>query len=103
MPDGAPSDPTFQAHPTCLTRPACYASSRVTTSMMPDDLLKTFKDGATNDDAFQQVYGFDALGYENEWRAAVGLDPRTASATPTPEPARGFPRDGRCLRAGARS
>ncbi len=49
-------------------------------------LLKTFKDGATNDDAFQQVYGFDALGYENEWRASVGLDPRAASATPTAEP-----------------
>lgn len=49
-------------------------------------LIKTFKDGATNDDAFRQAYGFDALGYENEWRTSVGLDPRQQSATPTPEP-----------------
>jgi hypothetical protein len=49
-------------------------------------LLKTFKDGSTPDKAFQSVYGFDALGYENEWRDSVGLSARTASATATPRP-----------------
>lgn len=46
-------------------------------------LLKTFKDGSTADNAFQTVYGFDALGLENNWRQSVGLPPRAASATPT--------------------
>ncbi len=48
------------------------------------ELLKTFKEGSTDDKAFESVYGFDQLGLENEWRASVGLDPRTASATATP-------------------
>ena len=48
------------------------------------ELLRTFKEGSTPDKAFQTVYGFDQLGLENEWRESVGLDPRTASATPTP-------------------
>jgi hypothetical protein len=55
-------------------------------------LLKTFKDGSTADNAFQTVYGFDALGVENNWRQSVGLPPRAASATATPratEQARG--------------
>jgi hypothetical protein len=49
-------------------------------------LLKTFKEGATPDDAFGQVYARDALGIENAWRASVGLDAREASATATPRP-----------------
>ena len=49
-------------------------------------LLKTFKDGSTPDKAFDSVYGFDQLGYENAWRDSVGLAPREASSTPTPEP-----------------
>ena len=48
------------------------------------ELLKTFKEGSTDDKAFESVYGFDQLGLENEWRASVGLDPREASATATP-------------------
>lgn len=53
------------------------------------ELLKTFKEGATADDAFEQVYALDALGIENAWRASVGLDAREASATPTPRPTEG--------------
>ena len=49
-------------------------------------LLKTFKEGATPDDAFGQVYALDALDIENAWRASVGLDAREASATATPQP-----------------
>jgi hypothetical protein len=48
------------------------------------ELLKTFKEGSTDDKAFEAVYGFDQLGLENEWRASVGLEPREASATATP-------------------
>jgi hypothetical protein len=50
------------------------------------ELLRTFKDGATQDDAFEQVYALDALGIENAWRESVGLDARAASPTATPEP-----------------
>ncbi|MBI5289808.1 MAG: hypothetical protein HY873_12625, partial [Chloroflexi bacterium] len=50
------------------------------------ELLKTFKEGSTADKAFEAVYGFDQLGLENEWRASIGLEPRQASASPTPQP-----------------
>jgi hypothetical protein len=50
------------------------------------DLMRVFKEGATPNDAFEQVYGFDALGLENEWRASVGLEPRVAAPTPTAQP-----------------
>ncbi|MEX2247883.1 MAG: peptidase MA family metallohydrolase [Dehalococcoidia bacterium] len=49
------------------------------------ELLRTFKEGATLDDGFDQVYGFDALGFENEWRVSTGLEPRA----PAPEPTTG--------------
>jgi hypothetical protein len=52
------------------------------------ELLSTFKDGSTPDNAYQKVYGFDTLGLENAWRASVGLSarptPAAASATPVP-------------------
>lgn len=48
------------------------------------ELLRVFKEGSTPDAAFEQVYGFDQLGYENAWRASVGLDPRETPATATP-------------------
>lgn len=48
-------------------------------------LLKTFKGGSTADKAFQSIYGFDQLGYENAWRESVGLTARAASASPTAE------------------
>jgi hypothetical protein len=40
----------------------------------------------TVDGALQNVYGFDLLGLENQWRAAVGL-PEGGAATPTPSAA----------------
>jgi hypothetical protein len=52
------------------------------------ELLATFRRGSTIDAAFEAVYGFDQLGLENEWRASVGLAPRTvdeATAEPTRE------------------
>jgi hypothetical protein len=49
-------------------------------------LLRTFKQGATIDDAFETVYGFDQFGLENEWRQSVGLDARIAPVTSTPPP-----------------
>ncbi len=48
-------------------------------------LIKTFRDGSTPDDAFRFVYGFDQLGLENAWRKSEGLPPRAVSPTPTPE------------------
>ncbi|MDE3095401.1 MAG: hypothetical protein KGK07_05285, partial [Chloroflexota bacterium] len=48
------------------------------------ELLRTFKDGSTPDDAFRKVYGFDQLGLENEWRQSVGLPPRAAAPTAAP-------------------
>jgi hypothetical protein len=50
------------------------------------DLIATFRDGATQDDAFEQVYGLDSLGIENAWRESVGLPARVASPTATPVP-----------------
>ena len=49
-------------------------------------LMRTFKEGSTTDKAFQSVYGFDQLGFENGWRQSVGLAPREASATATAGP-----------------
>lgn len=49
-------------------------------------LLRTFKEGSTTDKAFQSVYGFDQLGFENGWRQSVGLAARAASATATAGP-----------------
>ena len=49
------------------------------------DLIKVFKDGSTPDKAFESVYGLDQLGIENAWRESVGLEARSASASPTPK------------------
>lgn len=48
------------------------------------DLIRTFKEGATPDNAFESVYGIDELGVENGWRESVGLTPREEAPTPTP-------------------
>ncbi|HWO93956.1 MAG TPA: peptidase MA family metallohydrolase [Dehalococcoidia bacterium] len=40
-------------------------------------LFATFKAGARVDEALQDVYGKDLLELENEWRAALGLPPRS--------------------------
>jgi hypothetical protein len=50
------------------------------------ELIATFRDGATLDNAFEQTYGLDGLGIENAWRESVGLEPRLASPTATPPP-----------------
>ncbi len=42
------------------------------------ELVRTFRDGSTNDKAYQAVYGFDEFGLENAWRESVGLPRRTA-------------------------
>jgi hypothetical protein len=49
------------------------------------ELMAVFKSGATLNDAFEQVYGTDALGIENGWRASVGLAAREAAPSPTPQ------------------
>jgi hypothetical protein len=51
------------------------------------DLLATFRQGSTVDNAFEMVYGFDQFGLENEWRESVGLEARDAPATEVPDPA----------------
>jgi hypothetical protein len=50
------------------------------------ELLETFKDGSTIDNAFETVYGFDQFGLENEWRQSVGLAARDKPVTSTPPP-----------------
>ncbi|HXK33731.1 MAG TPA: peptidase MA family metallohydrolase [Dehalococcoidia bacterium] len=53
-------------------------------------LIATFREGSTIDNALETVYGFDQRGLDEEWRRSVGLGPRAQSAaTPTPraEPA----------------
>jgi hypothetical protein len=47
-------------------------------------LLRALRDGATVDEALQQVYGFDIEGFEDAWRADIGAQARSGSARPTP-------------------
>ena len=47
------------------------------------DLFAAFKEGDTTAGALEQVYGFDQDGLENEWRASVGLPPRSVPTQPT--------------------
>lgn len=49
-------------------------------------LLTSLRDGLTVDEALIQTYGFDVEGLEDEWRAAIGAQPRTVSAQPTAQP-----------------
>lgn len=46
-------------------------------------LLSAFRDGATTDEALTQTYGFNIDGLEDQWRTAIGAQPRPASAQPT--------------------
>ncbi|CAG0935342.1 hypothetical protein TFLX_04177 [Thermoflexales bacterium] len=49
------------------------------------EFLRTLRDGATVDEALQQVYGFDIEGFEDAWRDDLGAPPRSGSAAkPTP-------------------
>jgi hypothetical protein len=49
-------------------------------------LLTLLRDGTAIDDALQQTYGFDTDELEDEWRQAIGAQPRTASGQPTAQP-----------------
>ena len=49
-------------------------------------LLVAFRDGTTTDDALLQTYGFNIDGLEDQWRNAIGAQPRAASAQPTAQP-----------------
>lgn len=51
-----------------------------------NDLLLALRDGATVDDALQQIYGFNVEGLEAEWRKAIQTRPMAASALPTAQP-----------------
>jgi hypothetical protein len=48
------------------------------------DFLRTLRDGATVDEALQQVYGFDIEGFEDAWRADIGAQPRSGSEAKPP-------------------
>jgi Peptidase MA superfamily len=39
------------------------------------ELFAMYRDGTTDDAAFEEVYGFDLNGLEDEWRQSVGLEP----------------------------
>jgi hypothetical protein len=76
---------------------ASYAQSYSLTQFLIDqygqakmlDFLRTLRDGATTDEALQQIYGFDIDGFEDVWRAAIGAQKRsgsTARPTATPVP-----------------
>jgi hypothetical protein len=47
------------------------------------ELFAAFREGNTTAGALEQVYGFDQDGLENEWRASVGLPPRSVQTQPT--------------------
>jgi len=49
-------------------------------------LLTSLRDGVTVDDALLQTYGFNVEGLEDQWRQAIGAQPRHVSAQPTAQP-----------------
>ncbi|MCC6498657.1 MAG: hypothetical protein IT313_00170 [Anaerolineales bacterium] len=50
------------------------------------ELLTALRDGLTIDEALRQTYNFNVEGLEDEWRAAIGAQPRAVSAQPTAQP-----------------
>ena len=54
-----------------------YGQEKMTT------LLTSLRDGLTIDEALLRNYSFDVEGLEDEWRNAIGAQPRTISAQPT--------------------
>ncbi|MCH7698911.1 MAG: hypothetical protein IH865_08250 [Chloroflexi bacterium] len=48
------------------------------------ELFANFREGNTTAGALEEVYGFDQDGLENEWRAEVGLPPRSVPTTSDP-------------------
>ena len=55
------------------------------------ELLLALAGAAGYDEALQQVYGFNADGLEEAWRAAIGAPARTIPPTPTPVLAAAIP------------
>jgi hypothetical protein len=55
------------------------------------ELLLTLAGAAGYDEALEQVYGFNADGLEETWRAAIGAPARTIPPTPTPVVAAAIP------------
>jgi Peptidase MA superfamily len=49
-------------------------------------LLTLMRDGNATDAALQQTYGFNTEALEDQWRAAIGAQPRTVSAQATAQP-----------------
>lgn len=49
-------------------------------------LLTSLRDGLTIDEALMQTYGFNVERLEDEWRSAIGAQPRAVSAEPTAQP-----------------
>jgi hypothetical protein len=75
----------------------CYAESHSIVKFLIDnygsekflDLLNLFKQGATDDEALSQVYGFDTDGLNGNWRTSFGLGPQptvTLAPMSTPSP-----------------
>ncbi len=48
-------------------------------------LLNVFHEGATYDDALQQVYGFDQDGLDQLWRKSIGVSASTAPLSSEPQ------------------
>ncbi|HKZ54205.1 MAG TPA: peptidase MA family metallohydrolase [Anaerolineales bacterium] len=48
------------------------------------ELLAELRNSATIDEAMQQLFGFNIEGFEDEWRAAIGAQPRRPDSIPTP-------------------
>lgn len=49
------------------------------------ELLKTFKQGSTTEDALKKVYGFDVDGLEAKWRASIGAPPAAPGGAQQPQ------------------
>jgi hypothetical protein len=55
------------------------------------ELILLLAQGLDDDEALQQVYGFNVDGLEVAWREAIGAPPRSIPATVTPVSAAGVP------------
>jgi hypothetical protein len=52
-------------------------------------LFEGLRGGSSSEDALQSIYGFGVQGFEDKWRASIGLASRISSAeelTPSPQP-----------------
>jgi len=71
----------------------CYAESYSVVKFLKDnygsdsflDMLELLKEGTTDDDALESVYGFNTDGLNDRWRSSLGLGSQpTESSTPLP-------------------